>query len=253
MENDEFRLSRDLIKTISADTRSDILKALDKRQMTASELSRYLNKHVTTVHEHLGVLSTTKLIEKIERPGRKWIYYKLSKDGRKVLHPESYRLVFVFTTVFFLIMSSFYVSSLDLNPGNPFYSLKRARENIEIFFVRGDIEKVEIHFSLASKRLQETKIMISQGRTLETLDLIGDYRREMIITNELMKRAKDRNINISRVSQDIVEEYPKHQAVIYNLIKNYPELESALNPAINQLNENQKIASAEYYGNYSYE
>ncbi len=253
MEDEEFRLSRDLIKTISADTRSDILKALNKRQMTASELSRYLNKHVTTVHEHLGVLSSSKLVDKIERPGRKWIYYKLSKEGRKILHPESYKLVFVFTTLFFLIMSSFYVSSLDLNPSDPFYPLKRARENVEVFFVRGDIEKAEVHFSLANKRLQEAKIEAKLGNTFESVDLIGEYRKEMIITKELIKRAKDKGQDISLVSESIVEEYPRHQVVITNLANDYPELESSLKPAIKQLDESQKIASAEYYRNASEE
>lgn len=252
MDDEEFRVSKDLVRTISVDTRADILKALDKRQMTASELSRYLNKHVTTIHEHLGVLSGSSLIEKIERPGRKWIYYKLTKSGKKILHPESYRLVFVFSALFFLILSSFYVSSLDLNPGHPLYGLKRGRENIEIFFIRGDIEKAGAHFELADRRLQEAKVEAKIGRTFESIELIGEYRREIIITKELIKRAKDRDLDVSGVSQNIIEEYPRHQLIISNLINSYPELESSLKPAINQLDESQKIASAGYYGNNSY-
>ena len=97
---EEFKVSKDMMKVISADTRTEILKALEHRQMTASELSRYLNKHVTTVTEHLGLLNKSNLVERIERPGRKWIYYKLSNVGRQMLHPQPYKVILVLTLSF---------------------------------------------------------------------------------------------------------------------------------------------------------
>jgi len=94
---EEFKVSRDIMKVLSDDTRSRILKVLERRQMTASELSRYLDKHVTTVAEHLELLHQSNLVERIERPGRKWIYYRLSKIGKQMLRPQPYRIVLVLT------------------------------------------------------------------------------------------------------------------------------------------------------------
>lgn len=97
---EEFKVSKDLMKAVSANTRTQILRALENRQMTASELSRHLDKHVTTVAEHLELLHQSNLVERIERPGRKWIYYKLSKIGRQILHPQPYRIVLVLALSF---------------------------------------------------------------------------------------------------------------------------------------------------------
>lgn len=107
---EEFKVSRDLMKAVSADTRTEILKALENRQMTASELSRYLNKHVTTVAEHLELLHSSKLVDRIERPGRKWIYYKLSNVGRQMLHPQPYRIILVLTLSFLALgLGAFFI------------------------------------------------------------------------------------------------------------------------------------------------
>lgn len=97
---EEFKVSKDLMKAVSANTRTQILRALENRQMTASELSRHLDKHVTTVAEHLELLHQSNLVERIERPGRKWIYYKLSKIGRQILHPQPYKIVLVLALSF---------------------------------------------------------------------------------------------------------------------------------------------------------
>jgi DNA-binding transcriptional ArsR family regulator len=109
---EEFKVSKDLMKAISADTRTQILRALESRQMTASELSRHLDKHVTTVAEHLELLHESNLIERIERPGRKWIYYKLSKIGKQMLHPQSYKVILVLAISF--ISLSFGLLSIPL-------------------------------------------------------------------------------------------------------------------------------------------
>lgn len=107
---EEFRVSKDLMKAVSADTRTQILKALENRQMTASELSRYLNKHVTTVAEHLELLHNSKLVDRIERPGRKWIYYKLSNVGKQMLHPQPYRIILVLTLSFLALgLGAFFI------------------------------------------------------------------------------------------------------------------------------------------------
>jgi len=93
---EELKVSKKLLKTLTVETRTDILKSLEIRPMTASELSRKLDKHVTTVSEHLDVLKESNLIERVERPGRKWIYYKLTKPGENIIHPPLFQIGFCF-------------------------------------------------------------------------------------------------------------------------------------------------------------
>lgn len=104
---EELKISKNLLKTISVDTRVQILKLLEKRQMTASEISQALNKHVTTISEHLDILKNSNLVERVERPGRKWIYYRLTKDADKILRPKVYhRWVLVLSISFLVIVGS---------------------------------------------------------------------------------------------------------------------------------------------------
>ncbi|MCS7106030.1 MAG: DUF5667 domain-containing protein, partial [Candidatus Aenigmarchaeota archaeon] len=161
---EEVKISRELLKTITVDTRVDILKALEERPMTASELSRFLNKHVTTISEHLEILRSSNLVERIERPGRKWVYYKLTKEGKKILHPTSYRWVMVLTISFLAIILGFFVWNIEAYPGDFFYPLKRARENLQLFLTLSETEKVNKYIELAEERLKEAKVMIERGK-----------------------------------------------------------------------------------------
>lgn len=94
MADEPLKIDKETIKAFGSDTRIQILKRLQERQMTASELSKILGKHVTTVTEHLEVLENKKLVHRIERPGRKWIYYKLTGTGEKFTKPASHNFVF---------------------------------------------------------------------------------------------------------------------------------------------------------------
>jgi DNA-binding transcriptional ArsR family regulator len=73
-----------LLKVLSSNTRIEILKRLSKSQMTLTDLSRVLDFCKSTVFEHLKKLYDAGLVYRIT--GRKWIYYKLSKQGHRVLH-----------------------------------------------------------------------------------------------------------------------------------------------------------------------
>jgi len=87
-------LDRDSLKALSADTRQEIVKLLEKRPYTASELSRKLNKHVTTVSEHLLLLEKSGLIRRKDS-GNKWIYYMLTNKGEKIFKPAYYSWVVI--------------------------------------------------------------------------------------------------------------------------------------------------------------
>ena len=82
----EQELDKQSLKALGADTRQHIIKLLSERPYTASELSKLLKKHVTTIAEHLNMLEISGLIEKKE-DGHKWIYYKLTPKGERLTKP----------------------------------------------------------------------------------------------------------------------------------------------------------------------
>lgn len=85
----KITLDAEAFKVLASDTRLSILKALDDRPKTVSELGRELDLNKATVHEHLQQLLNGDLIKKNDSEGRKWVYYTLSWKGRSLLHPEN--------------------------------------------------------------------------------------------------------------------------------------------------------------------
>ena len=82
-------LDAEAFKALASDTRLQILKALDARPLTVSELSRLLSLNKATVFEHLKQLMAADLAKREEDPARKWVYYRLTWKGKNVLHPEN--------------------------------------------------------------------------------------------------------------------------------------------------------------------
>jgi DNA-binding transcriptional ArsR family regulator len=96
-------LDRETLKALSTDTRQDILKMLAKRPYTASELSKILNKHVTTITEHLSVLEKSGVVRKKESTN-KWVYYTLTDKGQKLFKPYySWVLLFSLAVIVFVV------------------------------------------------------------------------------------------------------------------------------------------------------
>lgn len=79
-------LDRETFKALASETRLQILHALDERRKTGSELARELELNKATVHEHLQTLVAAGLVTKKDE-GRKWVYWELSWEGSKLLHP----------------------------------------------------------------------------------------------------------------------------------------------------------------------
>ncbi len=91
MPEDKITLDRDAFRTLASGTRVDILKSLDKRRKTLSELSKQLSMSASTVKEHLDNLVRAGLIEQ-DDDGHKWKYYDLTRKGKRILHPEDTRI-----------------------------------------------------------------------------------------------------------------------------------------------------------------
>jgi DNA-binding transcriptional ArsR family regulator len=81
-------LDAETFKALASPTRLTVLRALDERRKTLTEISRDLSLNKATVHEHLALLAAADLVRKRDDEGRKWIYYELTWRGQKLLHPQ---------------------------------------------------------------------------------------------------------------------------------------------------------------------
>ncbi|MFA7562147.1 MAG: winged helix-turn-helix domain-containing protein [Methanoculleus sp.] len=85
------------IAALSSDVRVVILKLLDIRPMTMSELADGLGLAKSTIHEHLTVLADADLVT--HENVRKWRDYTLTERGRRILHPgKNHRIVLLLGT-----------------------------------------------------------------------------------------------------------------------------------------------------------
>ena len=83
----KITLDQESFKALASDVRVGILKRLDVRRETVTDLSNLLNLSKPTLLEHLEKLQSAGLVKRMDE-GRKWIYYELTDRGRKILHPE---------------------------------------------------------------------------------------------------------------------------------------------------------------------
>jgi len=90
----KITLDQESFRALASGVRVDILKRLDARRETVTDLSNLLALSKPTLLEHLEKLQTAGLVKRIDE-GRKWIYYELSDKGRKILHPERVAITLV--------------------------------------------------------------------------------------------------------------------------------------------------------------
>jgi DNA-binding transcriptional ArsR family regulator len=117
----KITLDQESFKALASDVRVGILKRLDVRRETVTDLSNLLNLSKPTLLEHLEKLQTAGLVKRIDE-GRKWIYYVLSDKGRKILHPERVAITLALAAAVVLAaIGVFYVlfASGALAPASP--------------------------------------------------------------------------------------------------------------------------------------
>ncbi len=85
-------LDQESFKALASEVRVDILKKLDARRETVTDLSALLGLSKPTLLEHLEKLQIAGLVKRVDE-GRKWIYYELSQKGKRLLHPEKVAIV----------------------------------------------------------------------------------------------------------------------------------------------------------------
>lgn len=91
----KIELGSDVFKALSSDTRMEILRKLDSRRMTVTELSKAVDVSKSTVHEHLSKLSEAGLTSKVDSDN-KWVYYELTDKGNEILHPRERTKIVLF-------------------------------------------------------------------------------------------------------------------------------------------------------------
>ena len=111
-------LDQESFKALASEVRVDILKKLDERRQTVTDLSGLLNLSKPTLLEHLEKLQAAGLVKRVDE-GRKWIYYELSSKGKKLLHPEKVAIVLALSSTvtlaaigLFLILAASYTTLL---------------------------------------------------------------------------------------------------------------------------------------------
>ncbi len=178
----KITLDHDTFKVLASETRIGILKKLDKTRMTVTDLSKALDMSKATLFEHLEKLMKAGLIKKI-KDQRKWVYYKLSWKGKKILHPERMKIAIVlslFIISFIILVSFFFItSSKDLEdntaPTIEFFQIEDINENTvspsEIIIQVEDNEQIdkssiEIEYTFHDTYTQNYNL-ISNWRRLE--------------------------------------------------------------------------------------
>jgi DNA-binding transcriptional ArsR family regulator len=97
----KITLDQESFRALASDVRVGILKRLDVRRETVTDLSSLLSLSKPTLLEHLEKLQSAGLVKRIDE-GRKWIYYELSDKGRKILHPERVAITLALASAIFL-------------------------------------------------------------------------------------------------------------------------------------------------------
>jgi len=92
MEPGTITLDREAFKALASEVRVEVLKQLEARRMTVTDLSHAMSLAKPTLLEHLDRLVTAGLVTKQDE-GRKWIYYELTKRGRNILRPHQVKIM----------------------------------------------------------------------------------------------------------------------------------------------------------------
>src|SRR3989338_8884072 len=108
-----MELDKTAIKSLSSDTRVDILKSLSRRRKMPSEIAKEFGLAPSTVVEHLKILENSSLIKR-QDTGHKWIYYELTDKGRNLVEPQNaMKFVVILSLGLIIIVGGLGINLLD--------------------------------------------------------------------------------------------------------------------------------------------
>ena len=107
---DEILVSKEMLKAIGADTRINILKALQERQKTQSELAKEIGLSAPTILDHMNKLEEAGLIERVpEDKERKWKYYRLTETAEKMLGKKKMSVIMILASSSFVTTAGLFL------------------------------------------------------------------------------------------------------------------------------------------------
>lgn len=121
MEN-EVEIGAETFEALSSSARRDILKRLNARPKTVTELADELDLAKSTTHKHLNKMVEAGLIFKKEN-SNEFVYYALTDKGRGILRSEKVKIMILLTStaaaVFGGIFATYMYFSKAGKPINP--------------------------------------------------------------------------------------------------------------------------------------
>jgi len=116
LEGPRVTLDQASFRALASEVRVEVLKKLDERRMTVTDLANALDLSKPTLLEHLEKLQAAQLVKRIDE-GRKWIYYDLTGRGKKILHPERVTIVVSLCLSMFLAAAGIFALASGLTSG----------------------------------------------------------------------------------------------------------------------------------------
>jgi len=111
--DEKITLDRETFRALAVDTRIEILKILDDRQHTLTDLAEALNMSPSTIKEHLDKLVAAGLIKLVDK-GMKWKYYRLTFKGSRIVNPHETPVWIILATSAIALFAVTYKFLLDL-------------------------------------------------------------------------------------------------------------------------------------------
>jgi DNA-binding transcriptional ArsR family regulator len=121
MEEQEIRLTPNMLKTLSEGTRLKILRELSLGPRIPSDISKKLNKSTPTILEHLDKLTRMGFVEKREQHGRKFVFYALTQAGTELVSSKNRVSLALYSSIIIFIIGISFV-------GAGFYNLSSVPE-----------------------------------------------------------------------------------------------------------------------------
>ncbi|MEA2054052.1 MAG: winged helix-turn-helix domain-containing protein [Candidatus Thermoplasmatota archaeon] len=117
--SDKIIIDRDIFVALSSDTRIEILKELDERRKTLSEMAKNLDCNKSAIYKHLFKLVDAELVKKEENSAHKWVYYCLTWKGKNLLHPEKMKITLLLSSAIISIAGAVITTYLYVKEKTP--------------------------------------------------------------------------------------------------------------------------------------
>lgn len=171
-DDEKIVLDKATFRALASDTRINLLKELDVRRKTLTELAHEVGLAVATVKEHMEQLVQSKLV-KLKDEGRKWKYYELTEKGKAVLYPERKKIWVMLASLAFMIVLSFYMSQQDVG----YFSYTFSPEQPSRMMMVPEAESIADIAAVATSE-QDTSAMNSKDAPPERMKIAVDENSE---------------------------------------------------------------------------